>query len=75
MDFFEKGLISALTIEWVNTVYQSGKGMPDAYFHYTDENGNVRPFLVVLYQLEDPAFRRCFEEAWVENPGSYTKRR
>lgn len=70
----KKGLISALTIEWVNTVYQSGKGMPDAYFHYTDENGNVMSFLVVLYQLEDPAFREdVMRKLGVENPGSYTK--
>lgn len=69
----KRGLLSALTLEWINTTYQSGKGMPDAYFYYTDESGAVKSRLVVLYQLEDPAFREdVMRKLGVENPGSYT---
>jgi hypothetical protein len=65
-----EGFLHHVSMEWINTAYQSGNGMPDARVTYGDGSQD----LIVAYYLDDPVYREgLMTRLGVDNPGSYSK--
>ena len=60
-----------LSVEWINTAYQSGNGMPDA--RVTLNNGET--ISVIAFYLDDPAYREeLMRGLGAPNPESWSKK-
>ncbi|MDG5800515.1 capsule assembly Wzi family protein [Marinilabiliaceae bacterium ANBcel2] len=62
--------LNNLTVEWINTHYQSGKGMPDIIMNFPDEEGKR---LIINSELEDRELRERIMIAMGQPEGDYTK--